>query len=631
MAAKANFNAYHNYAIDSLHQWDRNQVLTLRGLNLATAPEVHFSNKNMDRAIVRQASMVNHVVTVNIPNSLLQDPLRIYAHIGIYEGNAFTVVETVEIPVIPRTRPCDYQIEDTDGEIYSFSALENALQNKASNARVDNIIANASGTENNAELIDVRTGADETVYTSAGAAVREQFARALKSRANKVITSDNYLTELPDVNDANVNTVYNLLFASGIPADSLPAHIPIYTSYGALWLLLTVEGNPAGGYRTQLFINTGSGEIWTRYYGAAWSEWSSGLADLRGELSYYLRSPDAPIDSGNYMERLPDLNDAPINSAIRFLFSTGLSADKLPANIPFKTSRGTMWSLITLGSVPTATYSTQVFVSHGTGEMWTRLRGSEWGAWNKYGTSVYRMTASENLLEVLLAHQGDTIYVPAGEYDIIQIYKAYAGEAYFDTYEGYTSGGDNIGRGLPVYDGTALICSPAAKFTCHYTGANANVAAYFSAFATGDGFTIDGLQLETSGLRYAIHDDFNGSAAPYKSIIRNCHIRDARRAIGGGAGAQGIYEIVGNYFGNDAGSSDVAYHNNARAGRNHFTVMGNYFEHNLSLRHYGAATTPSACMVSGNSFGGGIEVRFENDEFTNENMALYEWNNTIRN
>lgn len=129
MAAKANFNAYHNYAIDSLHQWDRNQVLTLQGLDLATAPEVHFSNKNMARAIVRQATMENHVVTVDIPNSLLQDPLRIYAHIGIYEGSTFTVVETVEIPVIPRVRPLDYQIEDNDGEIYSFNRLENMIEN----------------------------------------------------------------------------------------------------------------------------------------------------------------------------------------------------------------------------------------------------------------------------------------------------------------------------------------------------------------------------------------------------------------------------------------------------------------------------------------------------------------------
>ena len=125
----ANFKSYGSYVTDSLHQWDLNQVLEVSGLNLATAPEVHFSNANTDRAIVRQATMKNHTISVDIPNSLLQDPLRIYAHIGIYEGNTFKVVELVEIPVIPRKRPADYQIQDSDGEIYSFKALENQLAN----------------------------------------------------------------------------------------------------------------------------------------------------------------------------------------------------------------------------------------------------------------------------------------------------------------------------------------------------------------------------------------------------------------------------------------------------------------------------------------------------------------------
>lgn len=185
---KANFSAYDTYVTDSLHQWDIDRVLRVTGLNLTAAPEVHFSNANVDRALVRQSEMVDHVVSVKIPNSLLQDPLRIYAHIGIYEGSTFKVVECVEIPVQPRKRPLDYQIEDTDEEVYSFKRLENMLGNKAdsaevkhanaaTNARIDTIVANTNKTDGNSELVDVRVDKDGTTHASAGASVRAQTKR----------------------------------------------------------------------------------------------------------------------------------------------------------------------------------------------------------------------------------------------------------------------------------------------------------------------------------------------------------------------------------------------------------------------------------------------------------------------
>lgn len=176
---KVNFKAYGTYLTESLHQWDINQTLEVTGLNLTTAPEVHFSNSNSDRAIVRQASLKSQVITVSIPNSLLQEPLRIFAHIGIYEGDTFKVVEVVEIPVKPRKRPADYQLTGTDEEVYSFKRLENMLANKADtekvNSRIDNIIAHNNDTEGNSELVDLRTDASGRMHGSAGAAVRTQF------------------------------------------------------------------------------------------------------------------------------------------------------------------------------------------------------------------------------------------------------------------------------------------------------------------------------------------------------------------------------------------------------------------------------------------------------------------------
>lgn len=168
----ANFNAYATYVTDSLYQWDINQVLSIKGLNLSSAPEIHFSNAVMDKAIVRQSTLTNHVVSVDIPNSLLQERYPIVAHVGIYDGGTFKVVEEIKIPVIPRKRPADYQITDADEELYSFKALENALANKASNARVDNIIAHNNNTEGNTELIDGRTDRNGIVYDCLGDAIR---------------------------------------------------------------------------------------------------------------------------------------------------------------------------------------------------------------------------------------------------------------------------------------------------------------------------------------------------------------------------------------------------------------------------------------------------------------------------
>lgn len=119
------------YIVDEpLYQWDKNQVLYVRGLSLSVAPEVHFATDAMDRAIVRQASIdTAGVISAKVPNSLLQSSGTIYAYICKYDDDTFETLYKLDIPVKARKRPGDYTFTDDEEEIYSFNALENEISN----------------------------------------------------------------------------------------------------------------------------------------------------------------------------------------------------------------------------------------------------------------------------------------------------------------------------------------------------------------------------------------------------------------------------------------------------------------------------------------------------------------------
>ena len=118
------------YTVDRVYQWDKDQVLKIYGLSLASIPGIHFANGVMERAIVRQATMDSAgVITADIPNSLLQSASKITAYVCAFEGDTFETLYAIEIPVEGRKRPSDYTLEVTDEEVYSFNALENKINN----------------------------------------------------------------------------------------------------------------------------------------------------------------------------------------------------------------------------------------------------------------------------------------------------------------------------------------------------------------------------------------------------------------------------------------------------------------------------------------------------------------------
>lgn len=164
-----------DYTVEPLYQWDVDQQLKIYGLSLASVPEVHFANLAMDRAIVRQATMDKAgVITVDVPNALLQKYYTITVYLCTYDGGTFQTLYKVEVPVMERPQPADYSIKD-DPDVYSFKALENQVANvlnkfdevdKKYNTSVANYNAAATAYNNAEKSYEKIKEADELVRTS---------------------------------------------------------------------------------------------------------------------------------------------------------------------------------------------------------------------------------------------------------------------------------------------------------------------------------------------------------------------------------------------------------------------------------------------------------------------------------
>ena len=116
-------NCFDSYgdSINYLTQWDYNRklVMNLNGYDLTVAPEIHFSNKKREDALVVQSVVSSdNLVTVDIPNILLQEPYPLLVYVYLTDSNNTSSQKTIvatEIPVKKRPKPNEYTyIENID-------------------------------------------------------------------------------------------------------------------------------------------------------------------------------------------------------------------------------------------------------------------------------------------------------------------------------------------------------------------------------------------------------------------------------------------------------------------------------------------------------------------------------------
>lgn len=143
------------YTVDSLYQWDKNQELKIYGLSMLD-PEIHFTNEAMGGSIVVDCTVdESGVISVKVPNSLLQYKYSIVAYIAGFEGDMFKTYHKVTIPVKARKRPGDYTLSLSDNEVYSFKSMSDRITNVEDEIKSEgSILYNYSYDDTNTKLVE---------------------------------------------------------------------------------------------------------------------------------------------------------------------------------------------------------------------------------------------------------------------------------------------------------------------------------------------------------------------------------------------------------------------------------------------------------------------------------------------
>lgn len=226
------------------------------------------------------------------------------------------------------------------------------------------------------------------------------------------------------------------------------------------------------------------------------------------------------------------------------------------------------------------------------------------------------------------------VYVGAGTWNILD-----------ELGDDYLANLSTTKEGIVLKNRVHVICSSKAYIKCLYSGSDANVIEYLSAFNAGkNGFTLENADIEVANVRYCVHDERNAETDHYDNYYINCRMKNTNQTagsksqcIGGGLGYDGHVVIDGCTFENPLRENYgiVSYHNahgTATDSRSLIDVKGCYFYGKNTFRagYYGNTTKITQCLVHGNSMGAEPYITQEDASFTNVNMEIVAWNNEIR-
>ena len=419
--------------------------------------------------------------------------------------------------------------------------------------------------------------------------------------------------DLDDINNAPTNSVgYFNVGGTVIKPENYPFE---KGGTATLWTIKQKNANLI----TQYFMHI-TGDLRIRQYTNTWSNWY--------EFNYDMLKSNYAVYSAN---DLVNINNAPVNSI--GYFNVALSATK-PENYPFeKSGTATLWTIKQKNS----NLITQYFM-HITGDLRIRQYTGTWSEWSSSQTNkkeyVLRKTGGDfNSLKTALETVKGLKNVEITVYDTWDVISELG--------EDYINSVDSSHRGLEIGSGCKLMGASNSKITCNYTGSNANVIQWLSAFnVSSGGATFENITIESSNIRYAIHDELSGTEEFSTCKYINCnfsHVADSpgyTQCIGGGLGVNQYVEIRGCTFKtpDKSDASEVSYHNdssgNANAKSNIVITDCAFINGYADFIIYGDSTAVTPVLVCNNKMSRKPQIR--NGSYApNTNMILTEFNNTV--
>lgn len=121
--------------VPGLTQWDYGQILEIYGLDVTGNAEVHFAlRRKQTEAVITQPEVKENVLSVRIPDMLLETGEEIAAYVYVADADSGETVRTIHFPVKRRQKPGDY---DSPAEKNLLRQLMETVHKKADSLELD--------------------------------------------------------------------------------------------------------------------------------------------------------------------------------------------------------------------------------------------------------------------------------------------------------------------------------------------------------------------------------------------------------------------------------------------------------------------------------------------------------------